>query len=176
MYRDSLKGNLCLSFLVIATFSFVIIIHHSKSSTCTPVVRTILLITSQRRHDSDQNAFTLSYRNFNIFIRGSIITRTSCFAHIYWVTLITPKINIELMRLVHCIPMVGWLVLWYLAPLSTIYQLYRCGQFHWWWKRSTRRIPQTCRKSLTNILSHNVVSSTSRLSEVRTHNVSGDMH
>jgi hypothetical protein len=42
--------------------------------------------------------------------------------------------------------------------------------------RSTRRIPPTCRKSLTNILSHNVVSSTPRLNKARTHKVSGDRH
>ena len=39
--------------------------------------------------------------------------------------------------------------------------------------QSTQRKPQTCRKSRKNF-SHNVILSTSRLSRVRTHNISGD--
>jgi hypothetical protein len=61
-----------------------------------------------------------------------------------------------------------WFGLWCLTPLSRMFQLYRGGQFYWCRKpKKTTDLPQVTDK-------HNVVSSTSRLSEVRTHNVSGD--
>jgi hypothetical protein len=41
---------------------------------------------------------------------------------------------------------------WCLTPLSTIFQLYRGGQFYWWGNRSIQRKPPTCRKLLTNFI------------------------
>ena len=65
--------------------------------------------------------------------------------------------------------------LWCLMPLSTIFHWYRGSQFMveeiWVCRENYRPVAihwQT--------LSHNVVSSTPRLSRVRTHNGSGDRH
>ena len=51
--------------------------------------------------------------------------------------------------------------LWCLTSLSTIFQLYRGGQFYWWRKPEDPEKTTDLPLSLTH-LSHNVVSSTPR--------------
>jgi len=65
--------------------------------------------------------------------------------------------------------------LWCLMPLSTIFQLYRGGQFCCWRKpehqeKTTELLQGTAR------FSHNTVSGTACMSGIRSHNVSGDRH
>ena len=65
--------------------------------------------------------------------------------------------------------------LWCLMPLSTIFQLYRGGEFYWWRKPECREKVRPV-TSHEQTLSHNVVSSEPRPSGISTHNVSGDRH
>jgi len=60
--------------------------------------------------------------------------------------------------------------LWCLTPLSTIFQLYRGGQFYWW------RKPEYPEKTTDTQTLTYVASSTPRLNGIRTHNFSGDRH
>ena len=59
--------------------------------------------------------------------------------------------------------------LWCLTPLTTIFQLYRGGQYYWW--RNRRKLP-ICR-NLFHIMLYRVHISVNR---VRTYNVGGDRH
>ena len=59
--------------------------------------------------------------------------------------------------------------LWCLTPFLTIFQFY-------WWRKPEYPEKTTDLSQVMTTLSHNVVSSTPRLSRVQTHNVSGDRH
>ena len=71
------------------------------------------------------------------------------------------------------VPVFKGLGFWCLTPHSTIFQLYSGHQFNWWSKTGENHWHAA---SLWKTLAHNVVSNTSRLSGIQTHNFSGDRH
>ena len=65
------------------------------------------------------------------------------------------------------------LSLWCLTPLSTIFQLYRGGQFYWWRKPEYPEKITDLSQVTEKLWSHIVASSTPRLKGIRTHNFRG---
>jgi len=67
-------------------------------------------------------------------------------------------------------------VWWCLTPFSGIVQLFRGGQFYWWRKSEVPGEKHRLAASDWQTLSHNVLSSTPRLSGILTHKASDDWH